>query len=118
MARVQYSYFQAIIHKYILILNPIMIEVFNQIEILSQNLPTVDSVPYTLITVGILLKAELMVEASEPRDTFFDYDYLTTDYSEWKHGAVFVNGFNIGRYHKGGPQKTLYIPGPLLKQGQ
>ena len=59
-----------------------------------------------------------MVEAAEPRDTFFDYDYLTVDYSEWKHGAVFVNGFNIGRYHKGGPQKTLYIPGPLLKQGE
>jgi len=61
-----------------------------------------------------LLKAELMVEAAEPRDTFFDYDGQD---SEWKHGAVFVNGFNIGRYHKAGPQKTMYIPGPLLKQG-
>ena len=55
-----------------------------------------------------------MVEAAEPRDTFFDYDGQD---SEWKHGAVFVNGFNIGRYHKAGPQKTMYIPGPLLKQG-
>ena len=64
--------------------------------------------------MGILLKAELMVEAAEPRDTFFDYDGQD---SEWKHGAVFVNGFNIGRYHKAGPQKTMYIPGPLLKQG-
>ena len=36
---------------------------------------------------------------------------------DWKHGAVFVNGFNIGRYHQAGPQKTLYIPGPLLNFG-
>merc|ERR1712117_494156 len=36
---------------------------------------------------------------------------------DWKHGAVFVNGFNIGRYYSVGPQKSLYIPGPLLKQG-
>ena len=36
---------------------------------------------------------------------------------DWKHGAVFVNGFNVGRYHTAGPQKTLYIPGPLLRPG-
>ena len=28
-----------------------------------------------------------------------------------------MNGFNIGRYYVVGPQKTLYIPGPLLKPG-
>ena len=31
---------------------------------------------------------------------------------------VFVNGFNLGRYWDRGPQKTLYLPGPLLKEGQ
>ena len=36
---------------------------------------------------------------------------------DWKHGAVIVNGFNIGRYYVVGPQKTLYIPGPLLRPG-
>ena len=35
----------------------------------------------------------------------------------WTKGNVFVNGFNIGRYWKVGPQKTLYIPAPLLKTG-
>lgn len=35
----------------------------------------------------------------------------------WKKGVVFINGFNIGRYWEIGPQKTLYIPGPLLKKG-
>ena len=57
-----------------------------------------------------------MVEEAQPRDTFFDYD-CSPECSEWKHGALFVNGFNVGRYHQVGPQKTLYIPGPLLKQG-
>ncbi|PAV31145.1 beta-galactosidase [Virgibacillus profundi] len=36
----------------------------------------------------------------------------------WKKGVVFVNGFNLGRYWEIGPQKTLYIPGPLLKKGE
>jgi beta-galactosidase len=31
---------------------------------------------------------------------------------------VTVNGFNIGRfYNSAGPQKTLYIPAPLLRKG-
>lgn len=36
----------------------------------------------------------------------------------WGKGCVFVNGFNIGRYWEIGPQKRLYIPAPLLKQGK
>lgn len=37
---------------------------------------------------------------------------------DWKKGVVFINGFNIGRYWEKGPQKTLYVPGPLLKEGR
>ena len=29
-------------------------------------------------------------------------------------GVVYINGFNLGRYWKKGPQKTLYLPGCLL----
>jgi beta-galactosidase len=36
----------------------------------------------------------------------------------WTKGVVFVNGFNLGRYWNIGPQKTLYVPGPLLKKGK
>ncbi len=36
---------------------------------------------------------------------------------DWTKGVIFVNGFNIGRYWDKGPQKTLYIPAPLLKYG-
>lgn len=36
----------------------------------------------------------------------------------FKKGFVVVNGFNIGRYfNPAGPQKTLYIPAPVLKEG-
>ena len=31
---------------------------------------------------------------------------------------VFVNGVNLGRYWKVGPQQTLYLPGCYLHKGQ
>ena len=30
---------------------------------------------------------------------------------------VFINGVNIGRYWSIGPQRTLYVPAPILKSG-
>ena len=50
-------------------------------------------------------------KAEEIGDTFLDF-------SGWGKGCAFVNGFNIGRFGEIGPQKRLYIPGPLLKQGE
>lgn len=36
----------------------------------------------------------------------------------WHKGVAFVNGFNLGWYWPAvGPQMTLYVPGPLLKDG-
>ncbi|OXB81267.1 UNVERIFIED_CONTAM: hypothetical protein H355_014311 [Colinus virginianus] len=35
----------------------------------------------------------------------------------WEKGVVFVNGHNLGRYWKIGPQETLYLPGPWLWKG-
>ncbi|XP_064097722.1 beta-galactosidase-1-like protein 2 [Macrobrachium nipponense] len=43
-------------------------------------------------------------------DTFLDM-------SGWNKGAVFINGFNLGRYWVEGPPRTLYLPAPLLKEG-
>uniref|UniRef100_A0A1B6LER0 Beta-galactosidase n=2 Tax=Graphocephala atropunctata TaxID=36148 RepID=A0A1B6LER0_9HEMI len=40
------------------------------------------------------------------------------DISDWGKGAVFINGFNIGRYFCGSPHQTLYIPAPLLREGE
>ncbi len=50
-------------------------------------------------------------DVQEIGDTFLDF-------KGWGKGCVFVNGFNVGRYWKIGPQKRLYIPGPLLCRGK
>lgn len=44
-------------------------------------------------------------------DTFLDV-------SSWGKGMVWVNGYNIGRFWKIGPQQTLYMPGCWLKKGK
>ena len=49
-------------------------------------------------------------EAEECCDTWLDF-------AGWGKGCAFLNGFNLGRYWEIGPQKRLYIPGPLLKKG-
>ncbi len=49
--------------------------------------------------------------AEETADTFLDFE-------GWGKGCIFVNGFNIGRFWEIGPQKRLYIPAPLLRQGE
>ena len=38
--------------------------------------------------------------------------------STWGKGMVWVNGYNLGRYWKIGPQQTLYMPGCWLKKGK
>ncbi|MBO5222227.1 MAG: beta-galactosidase [Clostridia bacterium] len=47
----------------------------------------------------------------KPKDT---YIRLTG----FEHGSVWINGFNLGRFwNSKGPQRTLYLPAPLLKEG-
>ena len=50
-------------------------------------------------------------EITEAADTFLDF-------SGWGKGCALVNGFNIGRFWEIGPQRRLYVPGPLLKIGK
>ncbi|MFD7440333.1 beta-galactosidase family protein [Streptomyces sp. NPDC059909] len=35
----------------------------------------------------------------------------------WTRGFVWVNGFCLGRYWAAGPQKSLFVPGPVLRGG-
>ncbi|GIN74631.1 beta-galactosidase [Bacillus sp. J14TS2] len=51
------------------------------------------------------------LHVEEVADTFIDV-------SEWTKGVVFVNGHNLGRYWEIGPQQTLYVPGPYLREGE
>lgn len=50
-------------------------------------------------------------EVDELADTFVDL-------TGWKKGAVWINGFNLGRFWDIGPQRRLYLPGPLLRVGK
>lgn len=45
-----------------------------------------------------------------PADTYLDM-------RNFQKGIVFVNGHNLGRYWRVGPQQTLYVPGCWLKKG-
>ncbi|MBR5529817.1 MAG: beta-galactosidase [Oscillospiraceae bacterium] len=47
-------------------------------------------------------------KATEKKDCFVHLDNFTK-------GFVVVNGFNLGRYWEIGPQRSLYLPGALLK---
>ena len=50
------------------------------------------------------------ININEPCDTFLKLENFTK-------GFVTVNGFNIGRYWEIGPQKTLYVPKSIIKNG-
>jgi len=62
-------------------------------------------------TEGLPAFYKFEVDVEEAGDTFLELD-------RWGKGCVFLNGFNLGRYWEIGPQKRLYIPAPLLRQGK
>lgn len=54
-------------------------------------------------------QAEFSVE--KPLDTFLKLP-------GWTKGVAFVNGYNLGRYWKVGPQQSMYVPATVLKPGK
>lgn len=57
-------------------------------------------------------KGSLSIEKKEDiADTFITLE-------NFNKGIVFINGFNLGRYWNVGPQLNLYVPHPLLKEGE
>jgi beta-galactosidase len=56
----------------------------------------------------VLRKGTFQVD--DPGDTFLDM-------RGWGKGCVFVNGHNLGRFWRIGPQQTLYLPGVWLRKG-
>lgn len=49
-------------------------------------------------------------ELEETADTFLHLD-------GWTKGNVWINGFALGRYWSRGPQRSLYVPAPVLRRG-
>ncbi len=77
-------------------------------DIYSMELDTLPKINYKNNNSSFpgFLKAAFKAESKE--DTFVDMRGFT-------NAVVYVNGFNLGRYLKCGPQHTLYLPGTLLK---
>jgi beta-galactosidase len=46
----------------------------------------------------------------EAADTYLDL-------TGWTKGNAWINGFHLGRYWSRGPQRRLYVPGPVLRAG-
>ena len=84
-------------------------------EIYPLPLNNIDSIKYHdasgEVNTPTFLKGKLRIY-DEPCDSFIKLNGFTK-------GVVFINGFNIGRYfNPAGPQKTLYVPAPLLVRGE
>jgi beta-galactosidase len=41
---------------------------------------------------------------------------LHLDTAGWGKGIAWINGFCLGRYWSRGPQRTLYVPGPVVRE--
>ncbi|MFE5568931.1 beta-galactosidase family protein [Amycolatopsis japonica] len=50
-------------------------------------------------------------DLDEPADLFLDTGH-------WGKGLVWINGFLLGRYWRRGPQRTLYVPRPVVRAGR
>ncbi|MGO4545999.1 beta-galactosidase family protein [Paenibacillus sp. 2TAB23] len=84
-------------------------------EIYPLPLADLNALPFTPLPAQpetaehpMFFRGELIVD--DIADTFVRLD-------GWVKGVVWINGFNLGRYWEKGPQKTLYLPGPLLREG-
>ena len=76
------------------------------------SLENVDNVDFSKgYTEGLPAFYKFVFDVTETGDTFLDME-------GFGKGCAFLNGFNLGRFWEIGPQKRLYIPGPLLKEGR
>ena len=79
---------------------------------------------YNLLPMNNLEKLEYSNFNNEVGPTFyrgeFDLDEVADTFIKRPgcKGFIVVNGFNLGRYWDKGPTNTLYLPGPILKQGK
>ena len=60
---------------------------------------------------GVPAVHQLAFVVEEKADTFLELP-------GWGKVTVLLNGFTLGRFWEIGPQKRLYIPAPLLREGE
>ncbi|MGI6107922.1 MAG: glycoside hydrolase family 35 protein [Lachnospiraceae bacterium] len=75
-------------------------------------LDNVDQVDFSAgYTEGLPAFYHFTLEVKEKADTWIDF-------AGFGKGCIFLNGFNLGRFWEIGPQKRLYVPAPLLREGK
>jgi beta-galactosidase len=62
----------------------------------------------TAVAGPVVVRAEF--DLTEPADLFLDT-------AGWGKGMAWLNGFPLGRYWRRGPQRTLYVPRPVVRAG-
>nr|WP_260850323.1 hypothetical protein [Flavobacterium anhuiense] len=112
MGRINYG--AEIVHNTKGIISPVFLneyEISGGWEMYKMPMNEVPVIKNETVKSGRPVLYEATVNIDKPADTFLD---MTT----WGKGIVFVNGHNLGRYWKVGPQQTLYVPGCWLKAGE
>nr|WP_042191165.1 beta-galactosidase family protein [Kibdelosporangium sp. MJ126-NF4]CEL19885.1 Beta-galactosidase [Kibdelosporangium sp. MJ126-NF4]CTQ97109.1 Beta-galactosidase (EC 3.2.1.23) [Kibdelosporangium sp. MJ126-NF4] len=81
-------------------------------EVLSIDLSEVPGPPAATASACTAGPAVLRgkFDAEQPSDLFMDTGC-------WGKGMAWVNGFLLGRYWRRGPQRTLYVPSPVVQAG-
>ena len=77
-------------------------------DVYCMELDVLPQMKYSEKRSGAPLFLKGTFKATQKTDTFVDMRGFT-------NAIVYVNGFNLGRFLKRGPQYTLYLPGTLLK---
>jgi beta-galactosidase len=112
MGRINYG--ADIVHNKKGIISPVFLndfEISGGWEMYRMPMDEVPIVKNEAVKTGRPVFYESNFTIDKPADTFLDM-------SDWGKGIVFVNGHNLGRYWKVGPQQTLYIPGCWLNSGE
>ncbi len=78
-------------------------------DIYSMELDVAPEIPYSKKHSEYPAFLKGTFKSDSKTDTFVDM-------RGFSNAVVYVNGFNLGRFLKRGPQYTLYLPGTLLKE--
>jgi beta-galactosidase len=112
MGRINYG--AEIVHNQKGIISPVLLndfEITGGWEMYKMPMDECPEVKAASVKDGRPVIYESTFKLNKKADTFLDM-------SNWGKGIVFVNGHNIGRYWKVGPQQTLYVPGCWLNKGE
>lgn len=112
MGRINYG--AEIVHNSKGIISPVLInefEITGSWEMYCLPMSDCPTVKADKVQTGRPVIYESTFKLDKTTDTFLDM-------SKWGKGIVYVNGHNIGRYWKIGPQQTLYVPGCWLNKGE